>query len=319
MNSHHKTEWTEPAVQYVGLDVSKARLDYAIAAGRPAAVPNNEAGIAALITELKTVPGARVVCESTGGYERALLAALWAARVDACRVHPGRVRAFAQAEGTRAKTDRIDVELLRRYAQSMHPRLTRPASPEVVVLRDLLDYRHQLVTQRTMLTNRLETAGPTLRALLEEQRAQLDASLAKADEAVHAQLRGHEALRAKAERLQQLQGVGPVLAATLLAYLPELGEEPDNRIAALVGVAPHPADSGETSRPRHARGGRTEVRTVLYMAAVCAAHRNPVLAAFYTRLRATGKPPKVCLVAVMRKMLLVLNHMIKDPNFTLVR
>lgn len=318
MNSNHKTEWTEPAVQYVGLDVSKARLDYAIA-GRPAAVPNNAAGIAALITELKQVPGARVVCESTGGYERKLLAALWAAQVGACRVHPGRVRHFARAEGTRAKTDKIDVQLLCRYACSMHPRLEKPASPEVVVLRDLLDYRRQLVDQRSLTTSRLETAGPTLQGLLEEQRRQLEASVAKADEAVEAHLRVHATLRAKAERLQQLKGVGPVVATTLLAYLPELGEEADKRIAALVGVAPHPDDSGETSHPRHARGGRLEVRNVLYMAAVAASQHNPVLMAFYARLRTAGKPPKVCLVAVMRKMIVVLNRMLKDPNFTLAQ
>lgn len=317
MNSHCKTEWTEPEVQYVGLDVSKARLDYAMGQGRAESVPNTAAGIAALVGRLKQVPGVRVVCESTGGYERALLAGLAAAQVGACRVHPGRVRAFAWAEGLRAKTDRIDVQLLRRYAHSVHPRLEKPLAPEVAVLRDLLDYRTQLTELIATTTNRLETAGPALHALLDQQRAQLEAALAQAGQKVAAHLREHPALQAKADRLQQLQGVGPILAATLLGYLPELGEAEDNRLAALVGVAPHPNQSGTTKRPRHARGGRAEVRQVLYMAAVCAAHHNPVLAAFYQRLRAAGKPPKVCLVAVMRKMILVLNRMLKDPNFTL--
>lgn len=319
MSSHCKIEETEPAVSYVGLDVSKARLDYALVAGCPAAVPNNPTGFAQLVGELKQRPGVRVVCESTGGYERPLLAALHAAGVAACRVHPGRVRAFAWAEGTRAKTDRIDVELLRRYGVSMQPRVEKPVTPEVAELRELLDYRRQLATQKATTQNRLETAGPTLRVLLAEQAVQLATNLAQADQRIEAHLRAHSALQHKADRLQQLQGVGPVLAVTLLAYLPELGEEEDNRISALVGVAPHPHDSGESSRPRHARGGRIEVRNVLYMAAVTASQHNPVLAAFYQRLRSTGKPAKVCLVAVMRKMLLVLNRMLKDPNFALAR
>lgn len=317
MNSHHKTERTEP-VHYVGLDVSKARLDYTREQGRPAAVPNTDAGIATLIAELRQQPGTRVVCEATGGYERKLLTALWAAQLPACRVPPGRVRHFARAEGTLAKTDKIDAELLRRYARSMQPRPSTPPSAESMVLRELLEYRRQLSEQLTQTRNRLEQAGETLRALLTPQRAQLETSLAQADAAIQTHLRQHATLQAKSTRLQALQGVGPVLAATLLAYLPELGQEEDKRIAALVGVAPHADDSGQRAGNRHTRGGREEVRQVLYMAAVSASQHNPVLAAFYARLRATGKPPKVCLIAVMRKMIVVLNRLLRDPNFTLV-
>lgn len=316
MNSHHKTEGTEPAC-YVGLDISKARLDYGTETGALAAVANTAAGIAALLEQLRQMPGVRVVCEATGGYERKLLAALSAAAVPACRVQPARVRHFARAEGTLAKTDGIDVRLLCRYARSMQPRLEKPLSAECAVLRELLEYRRQLNELLALTRNRLENAGATLHGLLSAQRTQLSAGLSEADAAIAAHLRQHPSLQAKAERLQQMQGVGPVLAATLLAYLPELGEEEDRRIAALVGVAPHPDDSGETSRPRHARGGRVEVRNVLYMAAVVASQHNPVLAAFYQRLRTSGKPPKVCLTAVMRKMITVLNHMLRDANFTL--
>jgi transposase len=317
MNSNHKTEWTEP-VRYVGLDVSKARLDYAIEAGKPLAVPNTGAGRAILIGQLQQLPGVRVVCEASGGYEAPLLQALAEAKVSACRVPPGRVRHFARAEGTLAKTDRIDVQLLCRYAQAMHPRETKPLSPECRQLRELLDYRRQLSEQLTLTKNRFENAGPTLHGLLAAQREHLDGQLGEADRSIAAHLKNHEELQRKAERLQQLQGVGPVLAAHLLAYLPELGEENDKRLAALVGVAPHPDDSGLSSRPRHTQGGRAELRTVLYMAAVSASQHNPVLAAFYQRLRTAGKPPKVCLVAVMRKMISVLNRMLHDPNFTLV-
>lgn len=317
MNSHYKTELSEP-VRYVGLDISKARLDYMVEAGEPAAVSNDEAGCATLVERLRQVPGARVVCEATGGYERTLLRALWQAQLGVCRVAPGRVRHYARAEGLWAKTDRIDARLLCRYARSMQPRAQTPMPDECQTLRDLLDYRRQLGEQQTATRNRLEHAGTTLHGLLTAQHSQLTANLEQANAAIQAHLRSHAALQTKAARLQQLQGVGPVLAATLLAYLPELGHLEDRQIAALVGVAPHPEDSGTTSKQRHVRGGRAEVRLVLYMAAVSAAHHNPVLAAFYQRLRASGKPPKVCLTAVMRKMIVVLNRMLRDPNFTLV-
>lgn len=316
MNSHHKTESTNP-VRYVPLDVSKRRLDYGLEPGRSSAVANTQEGIATLIGRLAGCPQARVVCESTGGYERALLVALRQANIAVSRVHPGRVRAFARAEGLRAKTDKIDVELLRRYAVAMQPRVDVMPDPEVEVLRDLMDYRRQLDEQRVLFGNRLETAGPTLRGLIEPQVAHLEQSLKEAETRIREHIHSHVILRTKSERLQQLQGCGPVLAATLLAYLPELGVLEDKQISGLVGVAPHAHDSGETMRPRHAQGGRTVVRNVLYMAAVSASQHNPVLAAFYQRLLAEGKPAKVCLVAVMRKMIVVLNRLLKDPNFTL--
>lgn len=317
MNSHNKAESTEP-VCYVSLDVSKARLDYAIAGQECRQVPNTAAGIATLITAIQPLPGVRVVCEASGGYERRLLAQLHQVGLPVCRLQPGRVRHFARAEGTWAKTDKIDVGVIYRYACRMDPRVEVPPRAEVEALRELMDYRRHLVEQRTQTTNRLETAAEALRALLQRQAAHLETALAEADTLIVQHLRTHPGLQMKAERLQQLQGVGPVLATTLLAYLPELGQEDDKRIAALVGVAPYAHDSGETSRPRHARGGRVEVRNVLYMAAVSAAQHNPVLAAFHQRLRDSGKPPKVCLTAVMRKMIVVLNRMLRDPNFTLV-
>lgn len=317
MNSYYKVESTEP-VRYVSLDISKARLDYAIAGQKCRKVPNTAAGIATLIKIIKPLPNVRVVCEATGGYERQLLEQMHQAKLPVCRLQPGRVRHFARAEGTLAKTDKIDLGVIHRYACSMHPRVETPPLPEVSALRDLLDYRRQVVEQSTLTRNRLETAAATLRALLQAQLAQQQAALAQADKLIAEHLRAHPSLHAKAERLQQLQGVGPVLATTLLAYLPELGTEDDKRIAALVGVAPFAHDSGETSGPRHARGGRVEVRNVLYMAAVSAAQHNPVLAPFYQRLTAAGKPANVCLLAVMRKMIVVLNRMLKDPNFTLV-
>jgi len=316
MNSHHKTESTEP-VKYVPLDVSKRRLDYGLQPGRRAAVANTGAGIATLVKRLESYPQAQVVCEATGGYERALLVALGEAKIAVSRVHPGRVRAFARAEGLRAKTDRIDVELLRRYAVAMQPRVDILPSPEVEVLRDLMEHRRQLDEQRVLFSNRRETAGPTLLGLIEPQLAHLEQSLQEVETRIRDHIRSHESLRAKSERLQQLQGCGPVLAATLLAYLPELGVLEDRQVSGLVGVAPHANESGESAHPRHAHGGRIAVRNVLYMAAVSAAQHNPVLAPFYQRLLAEGKPAKVAIVAVMRKMIVTLNHLLRDPNFTL--
>lgn len=316
MNSHYKPESTEPC--YVALDIAKARLDYAIAGQSCRQVPNTTAGIARLIAAIRPLPGVRVVCEASGGYERRLLAQLHEVGLPVCRLQPGRVRYFARAEGTWAKTDKIDVGVIYRYACRMDPRVEPPPTPAVSDLRELLDYRRQLIEQRTQTVSRLETAGALLRPLLERQRAQLEREVADAERLITEHLQAHPALQAKAERLQQLQGVGTVLATTLLAYLPELGQEDDRRIAALVGVAPYARDSGESSQPRHIHGGRVEIRNVLYMAAVSASQHNPVLAAFHARLLASGKPPKVCLTAVMRKMITVLNRMLRDPTFTLV-
>jgi transposase len=312
-------ESTTPEPTYVGLDIAKDRLDYTLDGTGLAQVPNTAAGHALLVEKLRRVPAARVVCEASGGYERAVVAHLLSCGREVCVVQPGRVRAFAHAEGLLAKTDRLDAQLLRRYGQKVQPRLAVPLTPAATVLRELIEHRRQLSDQLVATGNRLELAGPTLRPHLARQQAFLKAELAAADGLIEAQVDGDDDLRAKAARLRQLKGVGPVLAATLLAYVPEMGQIDDPQLSALIGVAPFARDSGRTSRARHVRGGRGIVRRVLYMAAVCAIRANPILAAFYARLRATGKPATVCLVAVMRKMLGVLNRLIADPKFVLVQ
>ena len=320
-SSYRKMESTDPQFQvtYVGLDVAKDRLDYTVDGIRCAHVPNTSAGHARLAQHLRRVPAARVVCEASGGYERAVVAHLLTSGVEVCVVPPGRVRAFAHAEGLLAKTDRIDAGLLRRYGEKMQPRLAVPTTPAAVVLRELLEHRRQLSDYLVATNNRLELAGPTLRPRLERQQTFLQEELAAVDQLIEEHIAGDDDLRGKAARLRELKGVGPVLAATLLAYVPELGQIDSAQLSALIGVAPFARDSGKTSRPRHVRGGRGVVRHVLYMAAVAAIRCNTILAAFYARLRATGKPGAVCLVAVMRKMLGVLNRLIADPHFVLVR
>lgn len=302
---------------YVGVDISGAQLDYCLSDTQEGCLANDAAGRATLIGWLKKLSRPRVVCEASGGYERMLVSELLEAGIEVCLVHPGRVRAFAYAEGLLAKTDRIDARLLRRFGERVQPRLRMPEDPAAAVLRELLDHRRALLEQVTVVDERLRLARPTLAKLLNKQKAFLDRQIKEVEKLIRRHIDDDPELRGKSERLQQVKGVGPVLASTLLAYVPELGKVEDNAVSALVGVAPHPRDSAKSKRPRHIRGGRPAVRHVLYMAAVAAARSNPILSAFYQRLKARGKPPMVCLVAVMRKMLCVLNRLLQKPELTL--
>ena len=305
---------------YVGLDVSKDRLDYTVDGKRCDHVSNNEEGLRKLTSILtKITPPARVVCEATGGYERACVAALLLAQLEVCVVNPGRVRAFAHAEGLLAKTDFLDALLLKRFGEKVQPRLHAPMDEAAIILRELLDYRRQVSDQLVAVRNRLSLAGKTLRPLLDEQVKFFECKLAEVDRLIREHIDHDDQLRGKSERLRSLKGVGPVLAATLLAYVPELGSIEDKSLAALIGVAPYARDSGKKHQPRHVRGGRSVVRNVLYMASVAATRYNRILGEFYRRLREKGKPAAVARVAVMRKMIHVLNRLIADPNFILVR
>jgi transposase len=302
---------------YVGLDIAKDQLDYCINDSDEGSLLNTHEARAAFVEKLKLLGLARVVCEASGGYEKIVVAELLEAGIEVCVVQPGRVRAFAYAEGLLAKTDRIDARLLRRYGEKIALRLVVPADAAASTLRELLEHRRQLTVQLSEVEGRLALAGPTLHKLLQRQKTFLQKQL-KAVEAMMGKHIGHDPdLRSKSERLQQITGVGPILSATLLAYVPELGKIEAAQLSALIGVAPYPKDSGTLHAPRHVRGGRAQVRHVLYMAAVSAARSNPILAAFYQRLLANGKPPKVCLVAVMRKMLCLVNRVIQDPDFVL--
>jgi transposase len=307
----------EPQVDYVGVDIAEGRLDYCIGEKDEGACENRSEGRQQLIYRLKRLRRPRVICEASGGYEKVVVAELLAAGIEVCLVQPGRVRAFAYAEGLLAKTDRIDARLLRRFGQKVALRLAQPADPAAAILRELLEHRRQLSEQLSEVEGRLRLAGPTLARLLQQQRDFLRQQIDAVEKMIREHIDQDPDMRHKAERLQEMKGVGPVLAATLLAYVPELGKIDSAKLSALIGVAPYPDDSGTTSKPRHVRGGRAQVRHVLYMAAVAAARYNPILAAFYQRLKAHGKPAKVCLVAVMRKMLCVLNRLLEDPKFVL--
>jgi transposase len=307
----------EAKPNYVGVDVAAAHLDYCLEETEEGRCTNDPAGRAALIARLKRLPHARVIVEASGGYEKVVVAELLAAGVEVCVVAPARVRAFAHAEGLLAKTDRIDARLLRRFGQHVQLRLAQPTTPAVAQLRELLEHRRQLTTQLSEVEGRQALAGPTLGKLLLRQRNFLRGQIEKVEKMIQRHIATDPDLHDKSGRLQQVTGVGPVLSATLLAYVPELGTIDSAQLSALIGVAPHPRDSGKQKHPRHVRGGRYQVRHVLYMAAVSAVRANPILSAFYQRLKAHGKPAKVCLVAVMRKLLCLMNRIIQNPHFVL--
>lgn len=319
-SSHRKKECTMPAnatPTYVGLDISKARLDYTIDEQRTAAAENNSKGHQHLIRWLKRLSHPRVVCEASGGYERGVVAALLEAGIEVCVVQAGRARYYALAEGLLAKTDPIDAQMLRRYGKAVELRLAVPADPVTTALRDLLDQRRDLLARLVEVDNQLALASATRSHWVKREQRFLRKELEVLEAEIARHIDQDPTLRHKHVRLQELNGVGPVLAATLLAYLPELGAVGDSTAASLVGVAPYAKDSGTSPKPRHIRGGRATVRHVLYMAALAAIRFNPILREFYRRLRAAGKPAKVCIVAVMRKMITVLNRLLADPHFAL--
>lgn len=302
---------------YVGLDISKARLDYTTDEKRTAHVANDREGHNKLIEWLKTQRQPRVVCEPSGGYERPVVRAILAAGIELCLPHAGRARYYALSEGLLAKTDRIDAQMLRRYGQAVKLRLAEPPNPAVAVLRDLVGRRRSLVARQVELQGQLETASEVLSRWLQRELRFVERELEAVEREISSHIDSEPDLKKKYLRLQELEGAGPVLASTLLAYVPELGCVEDATAAALLGLAPYAKDTGTSNQPRHIGGGRAEARHVLYMGAVCAIQHNPILKAFYERLRANGKPPKVCLVAVMRKMATLLNRLLADPDFKL--
>lgn len=317
-SSHHhdKDDDTAP-ITFVGLDVSKDTLDIHIS-GTHRQEKNHPGGRQSFIGLLRPLEHPRVICEASGGYETATVAALLDAGIEVCLVQSGRVRHLAEAKGWLAKNDRIDARLLAVFGEVIKPRLASPADPASLRLRGMLDYRRLTSDQIAESTNRLELATGYLREGLEARIATLKVDLKRVDKEIKAHIKANPTLAARSARMTGLKGVGPVLAATLLAYLPELGHLADKEISSLVGVAPHPKESGASRARRRVAGGRSQVRTVLYMAAISAARSNPILKAFYQRLKtAKGKPHKVAIVAVMRKMLTVLNRLIADPKFSL--
>jgi len=302
---------------YVGVDVAKAEL---VVAARPSderwSVANDERGARTLAERLKRDAPALVVLEATGGYELAAVAALAAAGLPVVVANPRQVRDFARATGQLAKTDRIDAGVLALFAERVRPEVRPLPNEEAQELDAVLTRRRQLLEMLTAERNRLgQVAGRGRRPVKKSLKAHiafLERELRVADTDLGAMVRASPAWREKDDLLRSVPGVGPVLSLTLLADLPELGRLSRREVAKLAGVAPLARDSGTLRGHRYVHGGRASVRAVLYMAALVATRRNPVIRAFYERLLAAGKPKKLALVACMRKLLTILNAMARS-------
>ena len=300
----------------VGIDVAKAELMLALgSAGEVRAVPNDEAAIRRLTTELTAVAPALVVLEATGGYELLCVAALVAAALPVVVVNPRQVRDFAKATGQLAKTDRIDARVLALFGERVQPPVRLLPNGATQDLDALLTRRRQLLEMRQAEQNRLALAtGRDQRRVkqsLKKHIAYLERELRATDADLGTLIRESPVWRERDQLLQSVPGIGPVVAQTLLAELPELGALNRRAIAKLVGVAPLNRDSGTWRGARTIHGGRASVRAAIYMAALVATRRNVVIQQFYQRLLAAGKPKKVALVACMRKLLTILNHMLR--------
>jgi len=297
---------------FVGIDVAKAQLDIALRpSGERWAVTNDDAGIAALVTRLQAIAPQLIVLEATGIYQRAAVAALSVAGLPVAVVNPRQARDFAKATGQLAKTDALDARALAHFAEAVRP-MPRPLpDTQADELRALLARRRQLVTMRTAEQNRLGSALPRLQPDIQAHIAWLNTRLTTLDDDLDTTLRASPVWQEREELLRSVPGIGPVCARTLLLDLPELGTLSRQRLAALVGVAPLNRDSGTLRGSRTTWGGRAHVRATLYMSTLVAVRYNPLLKAFYERLRAAGKAAKVALTACMRKLLTILNAMMK--------
>lgn len=298
---------------FIGIDVSKATLDTAVD-GAPTVQQhaNDAAGIAALTNWVAEQDAVLVVVEASGGWEMGLVGSLAAAGLPVAVVNPTRVRNFAKAMGQYAKTDRIDARVLARFAAVVKPPVRSLKTGEQVQLLAVITRRQQVVDILTQEKNRRVTTLDEMRERLEQHIRWLESELADLDDQLEALVDHCAEWQAKKKIMMSVKGVGVVTANTLLADLPELGTLNRSQIAALAGLAPLNKDSGRKQGKRHIFGGRKAVRSKLYMAALSAAKHNPVIRSFYERLLANGKLPKVALTACMRKLLVILNAMIRD-------
>lgn len=298
-----------------GIDVSKTHLDLCVGTTEQR-LPNDSQGWGALTALLQSAKVDLVVLEATGGYERGLVCALQSAGLCVARVNPRQARDFAKAMGVLAKTDQVDARVLRDFAAVLarhadrHKYITPMVEPARQLLAELMTRRRQLVDMRVAEHNRLEHAGAQARRSIASVLKLLDKQIAAIDAHIDDHMDQH--FKLQRQLLDSVKGVGPVTILTLTAPLPELGQLGCWQIAKLVGVAPLSDDSGGRSGKRRTWGGRSEVRAIVYMAAIVAMRHNAVIKTFYERLLAAGKPKKVAIVACMRKLLTILNAMLRD-------
>jgi len=298
----------------VGIDVSKATLDVAILPqGRSFRVSNDETGIDELATRIEDLAPALVVLEATGGFERPAATALAVRGLPVAVVNPRQARDFARATGRLAKTDAIDAGVLARFAEAVRPSPKALPDEEAREFSAILSRRRQIIGMLVAEKNRLSaSASKAVRGRIEAHVRWLEKELSRTDRELDETIKGSPTFRENEALLRSVPGVGPVLCRTLLAELPELGSLPPRELSALVGVAPLNRDSGTFRGKRTVWGGRGRVREALYMGALVATRYNPHIKAFYERLVSAGKPKKVALVACMRKLLIILNAVMRD-------
>jgi transposase len=301
--------------RYVGIDVAKAQVDVAVRpTGQRWQATSDEPGIKELVAQMEALNPSLVVLEASGGLELPLVAALAAASLPVVVVNPRQVRDFARATGRLAKTDALDAQVLAHFAEAVRPAVRSLRDPELQALNSLVTRRYQVIAMLVSEKNRLGTASSSVRSRIQAHIAWLEQELADLDRDLSHTLHQSPVWREKDNLLRSVPGVGQQLSLTLLAYLPELGTLDRRQIAALVGVAPFNRDSGSLRGKRTVWGGRARIRGALYMGALVASRHNPLIRVFYQRLLAAGKPKKLALTACMRKLLTILNAMLKHRS-----
>ncbi len=303
---------------FVGIDVSQEQLDLHERPGeRLQRYPNNADGIQAIVARMAELQPTRIVVEATGGLELPLVLALAERQLPVVQINPRQARDFAKACGRLAKTDVIDAATLAHFADAIRPPVRPFPSQEMQALREFLDRRQQLIGNRVMEQNRLgSTTLPAVRRDIEAHIRFLNRKIVDVEKQMKKLIDASDALRHKDDILQSVPGIGAQVSRTLLVRLPELGTLDRRRLSCLVGLAPVNWDSGAMKGSRHIRGGRATVRVALYQAAICAVRVNSSMKAFYARLRASGKKAKVALIAVARKLLVLVNALVaKDEKW----
>jgi len=297
----------------IGVDVSKHHLDWAAGGeGSVERVANTPAGVRRLVAAIRKLAAELIVVESTGGYERSLTVALSEANLPVVLVNPWRVRRFGEGLGILAKTDPLDARVLALFGERARPEQRPVPGPRQRQMADLVRRRRQLIAMVVAEKNRLDTASAVVRRDIQALVKVLERRVAKVDERIDAAIASDAEKAENWERLQSAPCVGPGVARALIVDLPELGALSRREITSLVGLAPFAKDSGKKTGYRRIRAGRSGPRTALYLAAMNGARFNPVLKVMYERLIAAGKPPKVAFIALARKLLTILNAMVRD-------
>lgn len=305
---------------YVGIDICKAKLDVHCNEWKSVEVfPNDKNGINALFRALQKVSiqkDLHLVCEATGGYEKTLLSSAFSKEISISLINPRQIRDFAKAGGILAKTDAIDASVITHYAETFHPRLATPPSKEIESLQQAVRHRSALVKQRMREENMLtQISDSFVKKDIQSSIKSIKKRITKMEDQIQSIISADENLARKSELMQELQGVGPVVSSSLLAEMPELGSISNNQAASLLGVAPFNDDSGPRKGKRRTKGGREFIRKTIYMPILSAIRYNPIFKDFYNRLISKGKPHHVAAIAVMRKLICLINRMLSDPDF----